>query len=385
MKFLEYMGQNVKLYFMFCLLVEYILFFIAVMTGNYYIIPFFAILIIIMLSKNDTVHNLSVQLFFVTAVCALFLLNKEFVFIPQAQTLLDWDTNLLTWFKEGHVHAIRLLIAYPGYIISALCKIELNQGFSLYCVFVFTMLYSNLISVIKKLIKKIELVPFYNILCLIYCMILFMIMNGRIVFAFCGISMILKCNAELWVDGKFNFITVVKIGLGILLTTVSSGTLVVGCIVIFLGILLSKNFKGIIAKKWLWIIGVLLLPAIYIFGKYVMVMIRKNIDFFGGGIDGIINMLQHGVGRIIPLDNNILFIFFIIDGILILAVNSILIYYLYKKNLEIFPAIVAFNVAIYGSLFGLSTGTTCLVGLFPILVFLSNEKISFEGIKCLKQ
>ena len=53
----------------------------------------------------------------------------EFEFFLQAYKLLIDNTYLLHWFSEGHVHAIRLLIAYPGYIISKVFAIELNIGF----------------------------------------------------------------------------------------------------------------------------------------------------------------------------------------------------------------------------------------------------------------
>ena len=48
------------------------------------------------------------------------------IFFPQAEVLLNTNENLFFWFKEGHVHAIRLLIAYPGFLFSKFYNISLN-------------------------------------------------------------------------------------------------------------------------------------------------------------------------------------------------------------------------------------------------------------------
>lgn len=158
----------------------------------------------------------------------------EFEFFLQAYKLLIDNTDLLHWFSEGHVHAIRLLIAYPGYIISKVFAIELNIGFSYYCVTMFTVMYLIIIDTVLKFKKSrlrydsetkmfFALIPF---------LILPFIMNGRLIAAFLGFSILIHLFVALF-HGQSRMGSIKKflIGcLGLVLTMVSSGTMSVALV-----------------------------------------------------------------------------------------------------------------------------------------------------------
>ena len=60
-------------------------------------------------------NNLCYLYFFILLVL-LNLKTIDFIFIPQAETLLIGNDSVFYWFSQGHYHAIRLLVSYPGYL-----------------------------------------------------------------------------------------------------------------------------------------------------------------------------------------------------------------------------------------------------------------------------
>ncbi len=326
------------------------------------------------------------------AVIFLFVINyflylqlNSFEFFPQAYALLEINPSLVYWFENGHMHAIRLMIAYPGYIFQNLFGLELNVAFSYYCTIIFTLLFIKLMNIKDYFSKKKGMLDIVGIcLFFVFVMILFFIMNGRICFAFLGFSVLIyemvvlynEANPQNWL------LRYLKVMIGIILSTVSSGTMAVSCgfvgIMFIMRIIKQKKIeKGAIRLISVCVVGS---PVLFFAIKYVIKMINKNLIFFGGGFDGAINMLQHGIGRIFGTPSDTMVLWILSMGCVVLAVNICVLLYLYRKFQQKFPLLIATNISFYGSFFGFSTGSLILVPLSVITAILCDRFYS----KCFK-
>ena len=93
--------------------------------------------------------------FDVILIMAVLIDDGKFQFWNQVYELLDENTNLIYWFRTGHWHAIRLFVAYPGYLISCVGKIGLDQGFTIYIGIIFELLYLYILRILKIYVKEI--------------------------------------------------------------------------------------------------------------------------------------------------------------------------------------------------------------------------------------
>lgn len=299
----------------------------------------------------------------------------EFEFFLQAYKLLIDNTDLLHWFSEGDVHAIRLLIAYPGYIISKVFAIELNIGFSYYCVTMFTVMYLIIIDTVLKFKKSrlrydsetkmfFALIPF---------LILPFIMNGRLIAAFLGFSILIHLFVALF-HGQSRMGSIKKflIGcLGLVLTMVSSGTMSVALVYCLFSVyvLNYKQIKKIKFIKKALLTLVVISPVIYIVLSYFWQMLIKNINFFGGGIEGFINMFSHGAGRLLILNGPGLIITLIAGAVFVLL-NMVYLRNAIITKYRYIPILAGINISLYGLLFGFSTGLMMIPPLI-LLILLS--------------
>ncbi len=95
------------------------------------------VILILLLYRSGLYAKGIVLLYYLILIVLLKGGGLSFDFIPQAKALLDLDQNVIFWLQLGHPHAIRLLLAYPGYIVSQVCDIDLNIAFSYYVVILF--------------------------------------------------------------------------------------------------------------------------------------------------------------------------------------------------------------------------------------------------------
>lgn len=312
----------------------------------------------------------------ISAIFAVILLSGvktgiiSLTFFPQAEVLLQTNKELLYWFREGHVHAIRLLIAYPGHLLSEMYDISLNMGFSYYGILIFLILYTVLISITlaKGRIKHHALLGL-----MVVIGFLAFAMNGRIAFAFLGYTFLIKAAFMQSAGIRFLSFNIVKLYvLGVLLTTVSSGCMILGisylcccCILKYLyGI--KKYFKIRVAICSIPVL-IACMPLLKIIGNYVFKMINKNIVFYGGGLTGLFGLLEHGLGKIFPNINFDLYIIFLGIGTMVLLLNLLLFIYVFVKKKNNYTVLVlGINLSCYGMLVGISTGS---MGLIPVIIF----------------
>lgn len=340
---------------------------------NYSILSIIFLIMFILASFPS--KNITSKIFaFLYSILLLLLVEGgliEFDFIPQAKYLLDINSSVFYWFSNGHVHAVRLLIAYPGYLLSEFLNVELNKGFSYYTILMFTMIFLLIVDTLQTLKK--QNIPFLleikMFIALIPLIILPLIMNGRLIAAYLGFIILIRIFIDLFSEKQKGRIEIFSFGLvGLILTMVSSGTMTVAFIyILFLTYIFNKgklNRKMFVKRSLL--ITIVFSPVIYAIFSYFWLMLMRNINYYGGGLNGVINMFNHGAGKFLML-NNISVAAILIFAFIILSQNIIVLRKILKKQYKVAPLIIAVNISLYGLLFGFSTG---LIMIPPLLILI---------------
>ncbi|MBA4291727.1 hypothetical protein C0431_02030 [bacterium] len=256
------------------------------------------------MAKRLTIHEQDIWPallgIFVTLIyfAVIFSGVKEFSLWQQILDL-GW-ANPLELIRSFHPHALRLLVVFPFLFASELTDISADRLFSV-AVPVFMIVSSWLCARVLAhfvvgnskrvwLVYQLTALPLFG---------LSFIMNGRIAFAILGLSVLTYClifsfTVSAWTH-RPNPIWII---VGLLLTSVSSGALVVGFL--FLAITSfgwafrtwPKLSRWLLFKLSFSIFGLVFVSPIFIAG------LIKNIRFYGGFVE----MLRHGAGKVLPAD-----------------------------------------------------------------------------------
>lgn len=381
------MTENIKYYNQFVNII--LILFIAICACGSILLQSCAFLcmaigiIFIMIIQNE--HLMTKILSFCTLAIIIYMTYLKIIsfdFMAQAYVLLETNTSLFFWLQQGHIHAIRLAIVYPSYLMHVFFDIELNLVFGYYCSIIFSLIYIFISKIVDYFvqIKKLHI----ELMIVLFTIMLACVMNGRICFAFLGFAILIHEMISLYREEKtMNWILrYIKVIAGLILSTVSSGTMIVclSFVLIMFAFRVLRQKRIQVDSIRLWIICILGAPVLYVGAKYVKSMINKNITYFGGGIEGIINMLQHGIGRLFGNISGVYSLMIIAVGIMILIINIGIIVYIYKHHLEYIPLVIGANIAFYGLFVGISTGTLILIpGMILVAIFLDKFEIIEEG------
>ncbi|WP_428260202.1 hypothetical protein [Gallibacter sp. Marseille-QA0791] len=338
-------------------------------------------LLIIVVGRNSLRNKVFSFFTLCLVICGVYLGIYAFDFIPQAYTLLNINKNVVFWLQSGHIHAIRLLIAYPSYIMSQIFEIELNLAFGYYCAIVFSMLYyylTLLLELYGNMRKKID-----NYVLLIFILLLCAVMNGRISFAFLGFAILLREMTACYCETKPNkwLNRYMKVIIGVVLSAVSSGTMVIAIsftIVMFIMRIIKYKTLGKIHWEAIRLLAICtIFSALLHRGmNYVLFMINKNLTFFDGSV---FKLLQHGLGRIFGNISGSIALMVCVFGIVAIIINIIVLLKIYRKQKDTFPLVLGSNMALYGLLAGFSTGSISLVPLVIIILIKGKGEIVMES------
>lgn len=331
-------------------------------------------MILIFWGKNDVVNKVCSCIVQGVIVCGVYLKIFVYDFIPQAYVLLKVNENVLFWIDTGHIHAIRLLIAYPSYLMSQFFDIELNLAFSYYCTIVFALLYYFL-TLILKIYKVRSGVS--NCIVFIFIVILCTVMNGRVSFAFLGFAVLTYEMTVFYLIDKPGrwFERYAKLLGGVLLCTVSSGIMVesIGFIVTIY-VMRTMKYRSWGKVRWgiirLLIICIIFSRFIYNGIAYVIFMINKNITYFDGKL---LNLLQHGLGKIFGVMSGPFALLMCMIGIIVLSINIMMIIKIYRTQCSTLTLILGSNLSFYGLFVGISTGSIILIPLLLLLLIRINK------------
>lgn len=224
--------------------------------------------------------------------CALLLTFTELkVFSPWDQVVSLWENDVSPVLIVGHPHFFRYLAAYPGFLAEELWP---DVGFSAFV----ALFFATNIVLFEKLCGRMRFrTPSFISWTLFICVHLFM--NGRGVIAWTAWLLCLNVCVARAVGMEKEGAAAFKTAMALFLAAASTGVFVVVALS-FLIFAFREGRVGIRPRSRLQYVlyAVIGVPVLIFAGGYFWVSIEKNINYFGGGLTGLVNMLQHGAGRV---------------------------------------------------------------------------------------
>lgn len=215
---------------------------------------------------------------------------KRFEAWPQVEDL--WLTGVSPLFLgiAGHPHFFRYLTAYPGFV--------LEQGYPLvgFSVYISLFMVAN-VALFRTLALSVSgRTPHVLMWAAFFTVHLFM--NGRGVIAWTGWLLAMTACWQL-ASGQHRWRRVLLLtALSSWLAAVSTGVFVVAVAAMALFYFQSRSKQRMsVWRRTLLCLGAL--PLFYVVGIYFIVAVNKNLDFYGGGLAGAVQMLAHGMGTIL--------------------------------------------------------------------------------------
>jgi len=325
------------------------------------VLSFMAIALIRVRDKLSFLYGLA--LLIVLSVVGII----QFEYFPQARVL--YEAGLTPWelLVSFHPHSVRYLVSYPAVLITHFFNTDINSSYTYYCIILLSIMMMNVQDVVN-LIKKDKGISnalvLRGMVGILPIILLSSLMNGRLVPAFAGMSMILKEMTGLFfLKKKLDTRLLIIVFFGFFITTVSSGTMmvaageIVACLVIYM-----IKFRR---QGTLLFFSIIFSPILYVAGKYIIFMTNRNILYFGGGLEGFIKMLNHGFGRLFHYTPLIILTFCVLM-IFFLSIMSKVYFYFLRNKLEYIPLVISFPIAFIGGLFGISTALMIVPSLIVI-------------------
>ncbi len=305
------------------------------------------------------------ELFILLTYLILILLEiKTFIIWEQITYYLTEDIYsnndvLLSLYKDSHPHLLRILLIYIIYQISIYFSLDVNMIYNIILVFLLFFTY----ILIKKIINDFFIARnTYKILVvLLFLFTLSNFMNGRIVFAIFGNTLLLYAlyfkNYSIKKQIK-NFRFILLVFFSIIFTSVSSGTFMVCLTTIFLFYFLTFISKlPYIEKKYfltIFFINILIILFIPLIIKFI----NKNLEFYNGSI---IEMLDHGFGKYIDI--------YIYPFLIILIILPFIMIVVYNYILSNYKIILPLSMILSSFLIGLFGYSSFVSGISGFILF----------------
>lgn len=304
----------------------------------------------------------------ITSILLLILVIfnlKQFSLWPQVTNLWESGFELKDVFQNPH--GLRYLLVYPFFIIAEYTNIDYDVIFSFSSIILFYI-------ILKLNLNLLSYFSIENNISILLVSLLYLLlaleMNGRMLFSIIGSSFIIYTS----LSNKQSILFYPLLFLSITLSSVSSGTFILSILWVFTYLIFAheKNKNEVVFLLTLgFIISFISIP-------YIILLVLKNINYFGGGITGIYNMLHHGIGKIIPIDPIIIFFIFIYFLISILLSTAIYFIFIRRKiNSRNFK--ILFLFLLLGCVIGVFGASTFLYST-PIFILI----IAYVVTKCLK-
>lgn len=274
-------------------------------------------------------------------------------------------------------HFLRYLLVLPIFLLSNFLSIEADLIFNLVAIILILVIVGNVSRIaILLLPAKIKKKYQINIFIFILMIMVAVFMNGRILFSMAGLSLILLSILK-WENSYSSSLKLfISLIFGVFLCSVSSGTFLSSIAIITTWAILLRQKKSIF-------ILISLLIFILSVSPLLSVYLMKNIDFYGGGFEGFLNMLNHGMGSIFFYAGKESSIF-IITFLLILSLFCLMALSYLRRYRLILSCIL---ISIMGGFFGYSTmmqGLPILISMFAILLFGGIENLSLKKAKIIE-
>lgn len=210
-----------------------------------------------------------------------------------------------------------------------------------------------------------------------FFIILSLFMNGRIVPAIFGVALLLHTLVVWEVGERRWFRTLAIVLLCLFMASVSSGTFIV-VLTTFYGWIAIKVFVTPRATVQDKATRIVLLTAFLGFVAVIpllRVLVEKNVGFFGDGLEGVMEMMNHGLGALLISAET--FVWGSIVVILAVATIGFLLMSFAFKPARL-PAYAA-SVGVAGGIFGYSTLVAAVPPLVLLVILLAGRVKAIDG------
>ena len=269
----------------------------------------------------------------------------------------DLDSSYIS-----QAHFLRYLLVLPIFLASDYLNLEADLIFRAACFTIIFFIVRNCITIIKFYSQKNIILFIISYSFLFLAMATFM--NGRMVFSFLGFSYLVIIIHQWDIRKIENIGLFLRFLPALFLCSVSTGVFL-SCIV---SIFTFSIFPTKRKKRYYYIYVSLFLAAL---SPLISLYLFKNIDFYGGGFAGLINMLNHGAGAVFHQFGSVVTtLILLISMISILFCGLIYIHSRTRKLLLLFA-----STSLICGLFGYSTLTMSIVPLSAILLLTTMDTL----------
>jgi hypothetical protein len=307
------------------------------------------------------------------ALIALIYFIILIMIVSKLKVIEPWDQVELLWRSEvnpvlilGHPHMPRYLLVYPGFLLEGALP---GLGFSLYMASFFI---ANFVLFRMISLRLSGRSPYWYLYCIFFAA--HIAMNGRGAIAWCGW---LIC---LWVCMRLSSKLVklsgvlVWIAISCLFATVSTGVfvIVVCTYVYYIGSHVCRNLKSSGSSLLIYLFILIIFGTLIV--DFFVLSISKNIDFYGGGIEGFFNMFDHGLG--------VVFTQLSLIGVFLLYVSSCLMLmfaYLVAMGKKFTDMEVIVLVPIFGGIFGYTVLTLFIPPIIFVIQSIAVKRKKYKG------
>ena len=273
------------------------------------------------------------------------------VFDSWEQVSLLWEFDVSPLLLVGHPHMPRYMVAYPGFLLEERWP---GVGFSAYISFFCAINFALFYEISKLAIRK----PPSAILFIVFISA-HLFMNGRGVIAWAGWLLCIWISLRTSTNSARHR-QLFLIAPSCLLASVSTGVFIV--VFIAFSVVLLRCWRAVMgARTRAQLVALAFgLSIAYTALDFFLLSIAKNVDFYGGGISGVIEMLSHGLGVYFFQANIIVIIIF---ALIIYALLFLLFLNLYnRKKISIIDYFI--GISLLGGFFGF----TVLTLVIPLIL-----------------
>lgn len=288
------------------------------------------------------------------------------VFKPwvQVQELWDSQVNIIALIFAGHMHLPRYLVVYPGFHFEDHLP---GLGFSIYISLFFAInlyMFSGILNKVSHGFRR-------NFFLIAFACV-HLVMNGRGVIAWSG--WLIACNIFLNViPPQYHKLRPFLFPFSLLFASVSTGVFIINAIALL--VFFFRRFQLSYFLKFRARILLLLisfLPFTLWSINYFVSALNKNIDFYGGGTEGALAMLDHGYGSVFDPSLPEVLLAISIVGLFFASLR----YFGFRYVIS--PLNFLILLAMLGGLFGYTVLTLVLIPLFLRLSTTNNKSIPFK-------
>jgi hypothetical protein len=292
---------------------------------------------------------------------AVVLGLKSFNIWEQVVEIHARNWTLTALYDVRHAHFLRYAVAYPIFVVADGLGVSVDFMFNLVC----TTLLLVLVLVLRATERAAGAGPGIETRVVAYAVILFgaaYFMNGRVLFGLLGFSLLILAFARYFAVGRWSWWAFPVLAVGTLLCSVSSGIFAVAFM--FQGLCLAFGLAGVGVASWRNRLGMAVSVAVVfmIFQEFLLVGVVKNLEFYGGGMWAIWEMLNHGAGRYITVIDPMLLLLAVPLAVMVAYIGV----YLVSRSTAINTVtLIALASAVAGGVYGFSTLS---IGLIPLLL-----------------